>query len=326
MITVKVEDAEIFVTVWKWSADDFKIPLKIRLSDCSTQLFLKDPTRTGSRDDPRQFVLHETVLIHFEDPGDDFIRGLLEPSTERGESAAKKIYDRYHQCLDTFVAYCRLELNAHSVSDIMGTTFSSLFDKHRLAGPKVLWSQDGKTFLPFEYELKKSRKINPIYRSKFLIKTRDWTRLQRAVSSGSMPPAEVQELLKLRAKAQWNERRVPVVESMAIMEMALKNVVARSLLARGLSKTRLSSFSEEGSMFIFLNFMLPLCVSNSNYKRIEPLIHKVDRMRKVRNLIMHENLPESEIDREEVHRGIDSSIDLLLYLKKIGKWSPNFSG
>jgi hypothetical protein len=187
----------------------------------------------------------------------------------------------------------------------------------------VSWSLDGETFTPFNYKPKTGRKINPIYRSEALIKPADWVRLQRAISRQQMPPVEVSELLKLRSKVQWNEKRVSIVESAAIIEMALKNVVSNALLQRGVSKARLDSLREEAGLSIFLNFMLPLGLSNATYKRVLPLIHKIDKLRKLRNQIMHENLPEQDIDTEQAYEGVDSCVNLIMYLIKIGKWVPS---
>jgi hypothetical protein len=263
------------------------------------------------------------MLFQFEDPTDDFRHGLQRPRTEKGERAAKKICGDYLRCVDIVVTYCRLELDVHSILDGHKSDLFDLFEGKFQRQTNVSWSLDGETFTPFNYKPKTGRKINPIYRSEALIKPADWVRLQRAISRQQMPPVEVSELLKLRSKVQWNEKRVSIVESAAIIEMALKNVVSNALLQRGVSKARLDSLREEAGLSIFLNFMLPLGLSNATYKRVLPLIHKIDKLRKLRNQIMHENLPEQDIDTEQAYEGVDSCVNLIMYLIKIGKWVPS---
>ncbi len=328
MLIVKIEDAALSLVLWKWSDEHFKIPLKIRLPDSAVSVFLDDPDRgfsnraTPTRR-PRQWVMRSTMLFQFENPSDDFRQSLLRPRSEKGERAAKKIHEDYLRCLDIVVTYCRLELDVHTIFEAHKSDLFDLFEGKYSRQTNVSWSLDGDTFTPFNYKPKRGRKINPIYKSESLIKPADWVRLQRAISRRQMPPAEVKELLKLRSKVQWNEKRVSIVESAAIIEMALKNVVSNSLLQKGVSKARLDSLREEAGLSIFLNFMLPLGLSNAMYKRVLPLIHKIDKLRKLRNQIMHENFPEQDIDREDAYEGIDSCIDLLTYLIRAGKWVPS---
>jgi hypothetical protein len=328
MLIVKIEEAKINLMLWKWSERDFKIPLRVLLPDSTALVFLDDPDRpfsvhATSPRRPRQWVMHSTILFQFEEPTDDFRHGLQRPRTEKGERAAKKIHGDYLRCVDIVVTYCRLELEVHSILDGHKSDLFDLFGGNFQRQTKVSWSSNGEIFAPFNYKPKMGRKFNAIYRSEALIKPADWVRLERAISRQQMPPAEVRELLKLRSKVQWNEKRVSIVESAAIIEMALKNVVSNALLQRGVSKARLDSLRGEAGFSIFLNFMLPLGLSNTTYKRVLPLIRKIDKLRKLRNQIMHENLPEQHIDTAEAYEGVDSCVDLIMYLIKIGKWVPS---
>lgn len=263
------------------------------------------------------------MLFRFENPTDDFRLGLSRPKSEKGERAAKKILDDYLQCLDLIVTNCRLNLDFHAGFEGHKSDLFDLFEGKFSRQTNVSWSLDGDTFTPFNFKPKSGREINPAFRSKSLIKPADWARLQRTISNGQVPPDEVKELLKLRSSVFWRGRRVSVVESAAIIEMALKNVVSSSLLQKGISKSRLDSLPTEAGLSIFLNFMLPLSLTTAALERALPLIQKIDRLRKLRNQIMHKNLPEQEIDREQAYEGIDSCMRLIMYLIRLGKWVPS---
>jgi hypothetical protein len=328
MLLVKIDEADVSLVLWKWSESDFKIPLRIKLSETVASIFLEDPNKkfgNGSlnRTDPRQWVYRATILLHFESPDSEFSQGLARPNSEKGSNAAQKIYEAYLKCLETIVTYSRLVLNVHSVHDWHKSSFSELFEPRFSNQTKVSWSSDGKSFTPIVCRVKKTKKINPLFKSESLIWPNDWSRLQRAITNGVILSPEVEELLKLRSKILWGEKRVSVVESTALMEMTLKNVVNGALLKRGLSKNRLASLNEEAGLSIFLNFMLPLCLSKSLYARTLPLIQNIDRLRKIRNEIMHDNLPESAIDKEQAYRGVDSCIALITLLIKTKKWFPS---
>lgn len=328
MLLVKIDDADVSLMLWKWTQADFKIPLRIKLSDSVASIFLEDPNRrfgdeSANRKDPRQWVHRATILLQFDNPDSEFSQGLIKPSSEKGSNAAQKIYEAYLKCLETIVTYARLVLNVHSVDDWHKSSFSEFFEPSFANQTKVSWSSDGKSFTPIVCRVKKTKKINPIFKSQSLIWPNDWSRLQRAITNGVVLSPEVEELLKLRSKILWGEKRVSVVESTALMEMALKNVVNGALLKRGLSKNRLASLNEEAGLSIFLNFMLPLCLSNSLYTRALPLIQNIDRLRKIRNEIMHDNLPERAIDKEQAYAGVDSCIALITLLIKTKKWFPS---
>lgn len=332
MLIVKIEDADINLTLWKWSKDDFKIPLRITLPDSTALIYLDDPDRWfSSKSEPSarprrrlQWVMHSTMFFQFDNPSDDLKQGLAKPRSDKAEEAARRIHANYLKCREMIMTYCRLELGVLGIIETGASDLDDLFQGRFGRQTNVSWSLDGETFIPFTYKPKRVRGNNPAFRSKLLVKPSDWIRLQKVISKGQIPPAEVTELLKLRSKALWRgERRVSIVESAAIIEMALKDVVSSSLLQRGLSKARLDSLREEAGLSIFLNFMLPLGLSNAKYRHVLPLIQKIDRLRKLRNQIMHDNLAEKDIDEEEAHEGIDACIKLMMYLMKIGKWLPS---
>jgi uncharacterized protein YajQ (UPF0234 family) len=325
MLLIRINDADIDLMLWKWTEADFKVPLRMKFADLEASIVLEDPNKIFSvskLNNPRQWVHCATVIFQFNNPSLDFTQGLAKPNSQRGADAAKKIHQDYLRCVDTLMTYVRLVLNVHSVSGIGRSSARDLFGGGFSGRTKVSWSLDGDSFMPFKYTVKGRRKINPIYKSESLIWPSDWQRLQKTIIKGIVVCPEVEELLKLRSKILWNEKRVSIVESTALVEMTLKNVVNSVLMKRGLSKNRLASLNEEAGLSIFLNFMLPLCVTQSLYKRALPLIQNIDKLRKIRNEIMHENLPESAIDRDEAYKGVNSCIALITLLIKDRKFVP----
>jgi hypothetical protein len=296
----------------------------MQLPDSTASITLEDPNRhftaTSARPpNPRQWVMHAQLLLVFDHPDIELLEGLKKPHSERGAKVAKRIHENYLKCLDVLVTYCRLELNTNSIIDSHRSSLGEILETDFGMSVNMSWSSDGHSFIPFTHKSRPRRKINPVFASKALIKPHDWSRLEKAIARGDAPPVEVEELLKLRTKVFWGEKRVAIVESMAIMEMILKREVNSALLKKGVSQTRQNSLKETAGLSIFLNFMLPLCLAQSTFRRLAPAIQSIDRLRKIRNQIMHENLSEEHIEQAGAYDGIDPCIKLSIFLQKAKK-------
>jgi hypothetical protein len=100
------------------------------------------------------------------------------------------------------------------------------------------------------------------------------------------------------------------------LEAILKNYALGVLEKRGFSKKKIKNISEDLSFNTSLNLVLPLTLSASDIRRLQESLAKLDRLRRIRNDIVHENLTEDEIAEQEVKDGIDSAIKLLTFIAR----------
>lgn len=312
MLYIRINKGDVSFGLWKWKEADFKIPLKLTGTNYEVHINLL-PEGLGIKDD-RQMIMHANFKFVLHTPPIEVSDGLLKPNRENGEKAARYIHSLYTQVVDDLISYCKLELNFDSTFDHV-TSYYDLFTKSITSRSSVDWSIDDINYKSFDFVPKKRRGVNPFFKSKNLLKAKDWVRLNKLVSKPA-PSKEVRELLKLRSKINWNQKRIPVVEAAAIIEMYLKNSIFNVLLNKGLSKTKLENTKEEVGLSTLLNLMLALCLSKTQYPKLKDILTDIDGIRRIRNKIMHENLPDEEIDKEDVQKGINAAIDLILYLKK----------
>lgn len=310
---IRIKQANIDLMLWKWSADDFKVPLLIPLKDCNAEITL-DPSHMGATQKDRQWLMYADILLTFTAPDEKFENGIRHQQSKDAAYSANKIYETYRECLEILAIYIRKVLPFHGLLNFH-SHFSDMFQGW-FSTTKVAWSSDGTSFHPFSYAQPRSRKINPVFKSRFLIKPKDWTKLQKVVSSQPLPSKEIQELLRLRTRTKWNEKRVTIIEAMAITELVLKTRTKALLFAKGVKRDVLDKLDDRLEFAVLLNHMLPLSLSGGKYKRIKPVLGKVDKARKIRNKIMHENLSEDKISQEEAYKGVDAALRLVEFLQK----------
>jgi hypothetical protein len=64
-----------------------------------------------------------------------------------------------------------------------------------------------------------------------------------------------------------------------------------------------------------LNIVLPLSLPKRDLRRVQTPIEAVDRLRVLRNDLVHGNIVEGEVDRSAVEGGIDAAILLVEFLR-----------
>jgi hypothetical protein len=109
------------------------------------------------------------------------------------------------------------------------------------------------------------------------------------------------------------------LKAIILLEGLLRTHALRALQRRGFSKNKIKSIKDELTFNGCLNLILPLTISPSESKKIQQNVHKVDRLRRIRNDIIHDDLAEADIDENEIKGGIDAAIALLSFLQKKAK-------
>jgi hypothetical protein len=182
-------------------------------------------------------------------------------------------------------------------------------------GP-VTWSLDGSHPQAFRPGLPKLRGINPLYKADQLLTPRKWRRMQDAANDGDFPEGEVLELLGIRSKAKWRQKRVATIEVAIIAEALLRRYAVVILKNNGFSNAKIKAIGDELSFNNMLNIVLPLSLTRGELKRLRAAIEAVDLLRKVRNDLVHGNIPEDQVEESSIDQGINGALRLAEFLKR----------
>ena len=113
-------------------------------------------------------------------------------------------------------------------------------------------------------------------------------------------------------KVYPKSKRLPVVEAAILIESKLKSYAQAILPGKGCNKSKIKDLRDELTSYAVLNLVLPLTLTKTDLRTGRyagrPLI---DRIRKIRNDIVHNNLSDGDIDELEVLDGIYAAVDLL---------------
>ena len=85
--------------------------------------------------------------------------------------------------------------------------------------------------------------------------------------------------------------------------------------SKGFSKTKIKDLRDELTFNTVLNLLLPLTLTKTEYNGLKKWLPKVDRLRKLRNSIVHNELRDSEIREKEVIDGLHSAVALFDFIE-----------
>lgn len=88
------------------------------------------------------------------------------------------------------------------------------------------------------------------------------------------------------------------------------------LQSLGISKNRLKALKDELSFNTILNIVLPLSLTKSEILKFDKHLKSVDLLRRIRNDVVHGNIKESEIDEDNIRKGIEGALALVTLLKR----------
>lgn len=191
-----------------------------------------------------------------------------------------------------------------------------------LSRNNVFWRTGGSEFTPFTLKKKQESTINPIFQSQNLLSPKKWIEFGKYLVSAPELSPNIVELVRIKSKVDWKERRIPTIETAALMEVVIRNAVTTALKNQGVSNTKIKGANDEAGLSILLNMLVPLILKKEEVAKYKTYLDQLDALRTVRNKIMHENLPEQSIDLDVVKNGISAAIEITLLLeRKISKWS-----
>ena len=301
------------VGTWKWQKADYDAPLVFPLGGVTAYLFL-DPYDTGKRD--REIAWDAKLQLKFSPPPQKILKGLKSQSG-LAQEVADKIYMHYREVFDQFEAIAR---SAGKVKNLMinpPTSFDEFFKEEMLSREKVMWWVDNDKAQAFSPKLKKNRRrINPLFKKEQILTKDKWKKMQAAIDNRDFPSGELLELLRIRSKLEWRQKKVATIESAILVETMLRNYGEQVLRSFGVSRSKLKSLRDEMSFNTVLNIVLPLSLSKPELKKVDKHLKSVDLLRRIRNDVVHGNIKEEEIDEDSVRKGIEGVLVLVELLRK----------
>lgn len=302
------------IGTWKWTKADYEVPLVFQLNGVRACLALKYFEYGKQRD--REVVWDANLSFEFTNPSPEFIRG-LRTSGKFAQRAAEVIYGHYLQIHEQFEGVLRSAGGVRNLVPESPMSIESFFEKESIQAHGCLWSAQGEQFRPFNLKLSKGRQsIDPRFRSEQILTKDKWQRLQLAIDNHDFPASEMLELLRIRARLQWRDKKIPTIEAAILVETILREYAEQALLACGFSKNRIKALRDDLTFNTFLNVVLPLSLTKGEAAKIEDDIRKVDVLRKTRNDIVHGNIGADDIDEKNVRNGIEGALAVVTFIRK----------
>ena len=295
----------------KWRKSDHERPLVFQLSHARASIFLDENTYT--RGDIIVFPSGRLELTYDPAPT-DLLKGLAAKGTASAE-AAKQIYDAYVEALTKFEALLFSAGRVRYLMEMGAESQIGFFGHDALSRDQVEWRVDEQPFQKFQPKLPKSRSRNPLYKSAQLVTPTRWQDMQESADNATFPEGELLELYRIRGKSGWKEVRTAAIEASIISESLLRAYGLQALKKSGFSNNKLKRLRDELTFNNLLNIVLPLSLTKVELRKMQRPIDAVDRLRGVRNDLVHGNITEKEVERVLVDAGIDGAIQLVRFLK-----------
>jgi hypothetical protein len=318
MLQILLEEISIpFFVLWKWTEDDYKKGLSVKIGDW-TAVFYFVPAKFSTGLPDRQFPMYANILFSIPNPSAEFLEGLKNSNRANAITTAESIHDAYRKCLKMLISLSRWTIDLSSITEGGGDGLQEMLKGWTsiLDQTHVFWRIDSGDFTPFEPQLPKRRGINPLFKSKNLLTVSKWTKVIESGRKGVIVNDQLNELLRIQAKARWGENRIPTIETAALMEVTIRNKVQLLLHRQGQSKKKIDAADDELGFSMLLNVFLPIALTKGELAKYKKYIDDLDALRRVRNNIMHRNISESSIDHALITRGIKAAIKITEFLDR----------
>jgi len=303
--------------VWKWTEADHKQPLQFHLDGATTRIYV-EPGRIRENEPLRdlQLVMYLQFELIFDGAPQEYIKALRS----RGAKAtqfAYRIYDYFVETLSRFEGVLRV---SGKVRHLMSFDTPSIYGFYETGGfgwrEEVTWQVDDQDPQVFRPPLgNRPRGKNPLFKHPQLVTSDKWTRMQRDIDANRLPSDEILQLHRLAGKVYPKDKRIPVVEAAILIESKLKVYAEAILPDKGFTKSKIKDLKDELTFNSVLNLVLPLTLNKTDLKRVNKWRPHIDRIRKLRNDIVHNDLTDEAISEKEVLDGLNAAVDLFEFIE-----------
>ena len=311
-LTIKREIDIPSFGLWKWKDADYRVPLVVPLLGAKVFIFLHKP-RFSLEPDLEVFV-EGHIEIEYDPAPQSLIDGLKKKNGDA--DTIKKIFESYKEAINRLEAILLSSANQKYLSWIRIIPEREFFGEGDLRGRSVEWTLDDGKYVAFTPKVSHRQKRHPMFLSNQLITIKKWRRMQDAANNQELPLDELFELYRIRNKAYLKETRAAVIEASIISETLLRDYGLKALELQGFSRNKIKKIRDELTFNNLLNIVLPLSLNKKEVKRISQCIQDVDGLRRLRNDIVHGNIQASDVDYQDVIKGVEASIRLVNFLKQ----------
>ncbi|MDD5006554.1 MAG: hypothetical protein PHS34_08570 [Candidatus Omnitrophica bacterium] len=290
-----------------WAEEDYKKPILFNLKGAVAKIFL-DKAVPAQRHD----FYFSTLLkfeLRFSKVDHEWIIA-LKSKGDKSYRLAIEIYDIFKEMYEKLEAGLRVFGGTKNLFWLPFSPYEEFFSDW-FGGVK--WEIEGKATGIFSPKIPKSRKLFDLYKSGQLITPAKWEKVQQGINR-RLPTKDILQLYQIWSKMAYNERRFAVIEAAILIEKILKCYALEILKNKGFSNSKIKNLQDELSFNVVLNLILPLSISKSESKKLLNHISKLDELRKVRNAIVHDDLPDEEIDNKIMQTAIESGIFIFRYI------------
>lgn len=296
----------------KWKDTDSEIPLVFNLDGAVSKLYVRPLSieLPNSFKEAYQFLFE----LYFENVPTGY-KTILQSKSKKAYEFAERIYSYFIDTCEKVEASLRTTGNVKNLFMIPIESFDEFFD-NKFAGYVTYTINDSEPcyFIP---KIPKRKGLFDLYKLPQQVTPDKWDRMRKEIAANNIPTEEVLELLRLWSKLDFsNEQRLATVESAIFIEAALRNYAKKILQKKGFSRNKIDDFSNDLTFNIVLNLILPLTLTNSERRNIMKDINQVNKLRKKRNDIIHDNIDNNEIDKKEMKQAIESSIRIIKCINK----------
>lgn len=304
---------------WKWSEADHDRPLTFQLDGARAQI-LVEAHKFGKLRDLQMIMYLQFVLI-FEGAPSECLAA-LKSRGDKSTKFAQRLYDYFIDTLSRLEGILRVSGKVRHLMSMGTPTIHSFYDSRGFGwNEQVTWQvgdAEPQVFRPKLPGL--PRGMNPLFRHPELVTVDKWKRMQRDINASRFPAEETLELHRLAGKVHPKSKRLPVVETAILIESKLKSYAQAILPHKGFSRSKIKDLRDELTFNTVLNLVLPLTLSKTDLRRVSKWRPQIDRIRKLRNDIVHNDLSDNAINEKEVLDGIYAAVGLSEFIDSKLDW------
>lgn len=134
------------------------------------------------------------------------------------------------------------------------------------------------------------------------------------IQEGGDPPPERELIASAKQHFVTSEYRVAAVEGVSALELGLEQFVRKRCKERRISR-KYRDVSGEFGVSVLLKLLLPLELSDKELGCCRGLINRCDKLRKVRNKVVHDGSSPNQREINDIRQGIKAAEDLLDFIK-----------
>lgn len=302
-----------FFGMKKWKISDYDTPLTFQLQNgIISKIYMRKPYG----DEQEGINITDQILfeLYFRNPPQKYTVALKSKGV-KAVKFAKFIHELYTETYHKFESVLR---TGGKVKNLFVSGPEQVYEFFSESGfnPPVEYRINNGPKIKFSPKLPKPRGRFALFKSPQLVTPEKWIKIQKEIEECNFPSEEILELHRIWGKLDFLEIRLPIVEAAIIVETILKEYAKRSLEKKRFSKNKIKDLKNDLTFNITLNLVLPLTLTKTETKRMSSAILKINKLRKYRNDIVHEDLPNDNIDRKEAKLGVEASIDLIEFIYK----------